>query len=559
MNWQIADIVAFVLVAVTVLGFLAVTWRRGNRDPLQEWSLGGRRFGVVISWCLLGGTIFSANTFVAIPGLVFGVGAQGFYIVTYQILIYPLAFLVLSRFWIIARHRGYLTVADFVKERFGRTLALMIAFTGILATMPYLALQLFGLEIVIGQLGLPVELSLLVAFGLLSFYTYVSGLRAAILIAIVKNVMLWLIIPIALVTLVSSSGGFEHIFAAVHQKALQAPSTFHEILSPAQYSTYITLVLASAPAILLYPHTITATLSSRSHKELKFSTVLLLAFVLLLSMTVLLGFTAIAIGIEPSSTYQTNSILPSLFIQAFPAWFAGLALAMLAVSALVPAVLMSIGAANLFSRNIYREYINPSCSPREEFNVARITSLLIKFGALLFILFVSNTFATNLQQLGGVWILQTLPAVMLGLYTKWFHHRALIVGWAVGMCLGTLLAMLKNFTSQVYPIPLNGTAIPVYIGLLALVANLVLSVLLTPVFRNMNLPAAVDATTPTDFEPQPAVHFRDIGVITAPSLSASKNIDFQSIPRLNIRSNRDTSKDARNLQPQQRQASTHER
>jgi SSS family solute:Na+ symporter len=559
MNWQIAGIVAFVLAVVTILGFLAVSWRRGNRDPLQEWSLGGRRFGVVVSWCLLGGTIFSANTFIAIPGLVFGVGAQGFYIVTYQTLIYPLAFLVFSRFWIIARHRGYLTVADFVKERFGRTLALMIAFTGILATMPYLALQLFGLEVVIAQLGVPVELSLLTAFGLLSLYTYVSGLRAAILIAIIKDVMLWLIIPIALFTLVSRLGGFEHIFAAVHQKALRSPSTFHEILSPAQYSTYLTLVLASAPAIILYPHTITAALSSRSHKELKLSTILLLAFVLLLSMTVLLGFIAIAMGIKPSAPYQANSILPSLFIQAFPSWFGGLALATLMVCSFVPAALMSIGAANLFSRNVYREYIHPSCSPQAEFNVARITSLLIKFGALLFILFLPNTFATNFQQLGGVWILQTLPAVMLGLYTKWFHQRALIIGWIVGMGLGTLLAILHNFTSQVHAIPINGVAVPVYIGLIALVVNLLLSTLLTPIFRSMGLSSVQDTTTPTDFEAQPVIDFKSTGVMTAPRIAAPTSLDFQPTFQLNLRSNRYISQDGTGFQTQPRQVSTHER
>src|SRR5450759_2891723 len=141
-------------VFVTVLGFVAARWRRGDLDQLHEWGLAGRRFGTIVSWFLLGGDIYTAYTFIAVPALVFGAGAIGFFALPYTIIVYPLVFLIMPRLWQVARNRGYVTASDFVKDRFdSRKLALLIALTGILATMPYIALQILGIAVVIQALG----------------------------------------------------------------------------------------------------------------------------------------------------------------------------------------------------------------------------------------------------------------------------------------------------------------------------------------------------------------------------------------------------------------------
>ena len=135
---------------VTVLGFVAARWKRGDLDLLDEWGLGGRRFGTVITWFLLGGDLFTAYTFIAVPALVFAVGAGGFFALPYTIIVFPLVFLVMPRLWSVASKHRYVTGADYVKGRYGsRPLATAIAFTGLLATMPYIALQLVGIEVVI--------------------------------------------------------------------------------------------------------------------------------------------------------------------------------------------------------------------------------------------------------------------------------------------------------------------------------------------------------------------------------------------------------------------------
>ncbi len=503
-NWEALAVFSVVFSAVALLGFLAARWRPGDLDRLQEWGLAGRRFGTIVSWFLLGGDIYTAYSFIAVPGLIFSKGALGFFAVPYLVIVYPLVFLIMPRFWTVARHRGYITPADFVRERFdSTTLALLVAITGILATMPYIALQIYGIEVAIAQMGVPIEISLLVAFAVLAGYTYVSGLRAPAMIAVVKDAAIWLVVLVAIIYIPIKLGGFGIIFAAVHQKALQNPTTFHDVLPESDYSTYITLALGSALALFLYPHTLTGILSTNSRRVVRRNASLLPAYTMLIGLIGLLGYVAIAAGVHPSAAYGANGALPALFTMMFPSWFAGFAFAAIAIGALVPAAIMSIASANLFTRNIYREYYRPNCTEREESNVAKTVSLLVKVGALAFIVFLPATLAINFQLLSNIWIVQTLPAIFIGLYTNWFHRRALIIGWAGGMITGTWMVITQNFQSQVFPLSFGGITLPVYAAITALVVNLLFSSLLTAIFHTLGVPGGEDATTPADYEAQP--------------------------------------------------------
>lgn len=503
-NWQMLSVFILVFTAVSILAFRAARWRPGDLNRLQEWGLAGRRFGTVASWFLLGGDLYTAYSFIAVPGLVFASGALGFFAIPYLVLAYPLAFLVLPRFWSVARHRGYVTPADFVRERFGSSgLALAVAITGILATMPYIALQIFGIEVSLAQMGVPLELSLIIAFAVLAAYTYTSGLRAPAVVAVVKDVCIWLVVLVAIIYIPLKLGGMGKVFEAVQAKAQQHPVSFHMFLLPGDYSPYISLAIGSALALFLYPHTLTGVLSTNSRKVIRRNAALLPAYTLLLGMIALLGYVAIAAGIQPSTAYQTNSALPALFAKMFPAWFAGFAFAAIAIGALAPAAIMSIAAANLFTRNIYREYFRPTCTEREESNMARSVSLLVKLGALAFILFFPTTLAINLQLLSTIWIVQTLPAVFLGLYTNWFHRLALLIGLVSGLVVGTWLIVAHNFLSSIATIGLGAFRAPIYVAIIALAVNLLLSVTLTLLFHFFQVRSGEDTTSPADFEAHP--------------------------------------------------------
>ncbi|HKW21321.1 MAG TPA: sodium:solute symporter, partial [Ktedonobacterales bacterium] len=200
LNWTALIVFIVLFALVTGLGFIASRWRRGDLNQLNEWGLGGRRFGTVVTWFLLGGDLYTAYTFIAVPALVYGSGAIGLFAVPYTIIVYPFVLVVMPRLWSVCHKHGYVTASDFVRGRYGSSgLALAVAFTGILATMPYIALQLVGIEVVLAAMGIQGDIPLIVAFLVLAAYTYFSGLRAPAMIALVKDAIIYITIIIAVI------------------------------------------------------------------------------------------------------------------------------------------------------------------------------------------------------------------------------------------------------------------------------------------------------------------------------------------------------------------------
>jgi SSS family solute:Na+ symporter len=484
---------------VTVLGFVAARWRRADLDQLHEWGLGGRRFGTVVTWFLLGGDLYTAYTFVAVPALVYGAGALGFFAMPYTVITYPFVFVVMPRLWSVSHKHGYITAADFVRGRFDSgALALAVAATGILATMPYIALQLVGIQVVLAAMGIEGHWPLAIAFLILAAYTYQSGLRAPALIAVLKDLIVYVTVIAAVIVIPMKLGGYGAVFEAVPPKKL--------LLAPQQMTAYSTLALGSALALFLYPHSMTGVFSSSGRAVIQRNTAMLPAYSFLLGLIALLGYMAIAakVGSAPRfeagfAAYGANFVVPALFLDAFPSWFVGFSFAAIAVGALVPAAIMSIAAANLFTRNVYKEFFRPACSGREEASVAKVVSLVVKFGALAFIVLLKKEYAIALQLLGGVWILQTFPAIVLGLYTRWLHRWALLAGWAVGMATGTWMAWTLSFKAPVYSLHIGSHVVPGYAALWALFANLGVAVASSAAMRALRVASGEDATSREDY------------------------------------------------------------
>src|SRR3974390_139982 len=474
-NWTALTIFVLLFGFITWLGFAAAHWRKGALDQLHEWGLGGRRFGTIVTWFLVGGDLYTAYTFIAVPALAFGAGAVAFFAVPYTIVIYPILFLAFPRIWYVCHKKGYITASDFVRGRFGnRWLALAVTITGIVATMPYIALQLVGIQVVIGALGIYgtgfwADAPLIIAFIILAAFTYSSGLRAPASIAIVKDILIYITVFAAAIIIPIQLGGFGKIFAAIPaQKLLLATPAAN---TTGAYGTYATLALGSALALFLYPHSITGILSASSGHAIRRNAAMLPGYSFMLGLLTLVGFFAIAAGVAnlPEfaagfTQFGNNFSVPALFLHSFPSCFVGIAFAAIGIGALVPAAIMSIAAANLYTRNIHREFINKNPTDREEAQMAKWVSLIVKFGALVFILFVPSQYAIYLQLLGGILIVQTLPSVMLGVYTRWFNDWALLIGWAVGTVAGTWMFITANLTPN-YPLASGGFRLPGYTAL----------------------------------------------------------------------------------------------
>ncbi len=465
--------------------------------PLEEWGLAGRSFGTWITWFLIGGDLYTAYTIIAVPALLYGSGAFGFFAVPYAVIAYPYMMVIMPRLWRVCHRNGYVTLADFVRGRYGnRWLAVAIALTGIMALMPYIALQLVGMKVVLAAMGLGGETPLILAFVILAVYTYSSCLRAPAVIAIVKDIMLYIMVIAALIILPWKLGGYARVFELANQALATHTPAGSIFLKPSQFLAYSTTAIGSAIALMLYPHTATAVLSAKDGNVIRRNAALLPAYSLLLGLIALLGFIALAAGV---ATKDPNSAVPLLLLKMFPEWFAGFCLAAIAVGALVPAAIMSIAAANLFTRNLWGEFKRTKLTPQTESTIAKLVSLAVKFGALAFVLELPLTYAIQLQLLGGLWTTQLAPAIVIGLFTRWMRPWPLLAGWAAGMTCGTWMVAHLGLKSSVYPLHIFGQTYAMYAAIPALLLNLAVSAGLTLILRATNTGAGTDLTHAEDY------------------------------------------------------------
>jgi solute:Na+ symporter, SSS family len=513
---QVTELVIVVILfcIVSVIGFAANRWRRASLDSLEEWALAGRGFRSWVSWFVVGGDLYTAYTYVAVPALLFGAGAIGFYALPYVAIEYPLVFLIMIRLWSVCKTHGYVTSADFVRARFGSpTLALIVAITGIVATMPYIALNLLGIQAVLTTIGIDGRWPLVIAFLVLAIFTYRSGVRAPALIAFFKDALVYLVIGVAIFYIPAKLGGWTHIFNSYQAHFKATPPGNAYLLTSANKLQYITLAVGSAFAIFLYPHSVTGVLTTRNRAVVKRTLAALPIYSFVLGLIALFGVMAIAGNIAPlngpNGKPDTNTVVPNLFQHMFPHWFTGLAFGMIVIGALVPASFMSIASANMFTRNIYKEYLRRDAGDREQAQVSKLVSLLVKAGALLFILLIEPQFSIDLQLLGGAIILQTLPSVMIGLYTRWMHRGALIAGWLAGI-------VVSVWTFYLTPnVPLKeahwggtgfalshlglNTDVVIYLGFIAIVVNLVVTFAGTAILKALKTKEGVDETSTPDY------------------------------------------------------------
>jgi SSS family solute:Na+ symporter len=277
--------------------------------------------------------------------------------------------------------------------------------------------------------------------------------------------MIYITVIAAVIVIPAKLGGYGQVFEAAEKFFAAKGGASGLYLKPAQMLPFASLALGSALALFMYPHSVTGILSSSGSRAIRWNAILLPAYTVLLGLVALLGYMAIADNIKVANT---NEVVPALFLKNFPDWFVGFSFSAVAIGALVPSAIMSIGAAKLFTRNLWKPLIRRPMGEEEETTVAKIASLALKLGALSFVIFLPIQYGIDFQLLGGIWILQTFPAVVFGLYRTPLRGWPLFIGWLVGMIIGTwcfLIAGLK----PVVPVPGVGL---IYIAIVALALNL---------------------------------------------------------------------------------------
>jgi SSS family solute:Na+ symporter len=489
------------------LGFYASRWRKGDLSGIFEWGIAGRRLGWFTAFFLFGADWYTAFSILSVPSSVFTLGAFGYMAVTYQAMVFAFCMLVLPRLWNKSKEKGYLTLGDTIKGETGsRVLAIFFALVGIGALIPYIALQIVGLQSVLvamffntayaatksGVSNLQ-EIALIIAFIILAAFTFTSGLRGATLGSIFKDILVWISLIALVVIAITAVGGFAHAFSVAGKPSAPPPGSNFVSFSPLASMAFSTSMLGTALSYVAWPHNVNNTYATQSRKNLKFGLALAVAYAIPLFLADTLG---VIVNEVPGASAILNSgqfnvgfkgilTIPAMALAEFNGnapWFAAIILVGVFIGGLVPAAIMAIAQGNLLARNVIKEF-KPNLSSKAEASIAKWSSAVFKFAAIGVVAAVPPSYNVQFYYFAAAMVIQGIPAIYFILFTNWFRNGALLTGGVVGVA----LSIFYTFAANKFAFPLTTTIYPAlgpainanspwtfYVGVIGLGVNLVI-------------------------------------------------------------------------------------
>ncbi|WML46460.1 sodium:solute symporter [Neobacillus sp. PS3-40] len=424
-------ITSAIVLFVVGIGFF-VGRSKESRSSVEEWSVGGRRLGSLFVWFLIGADIYTAYTFLGLTSSAYAGGSIAFFATPYVVLAYPLAYFFLPKIWKVGSVHKFTTLADYIKARFDSKLfSLLVAIDGVLMLIPYIDLQLAGIQDTFRVAGtgyINITFVVIVSFLLVAFYTFFSGIKAPTYTAILKDILVWVIMLYMVVSIpIIHFGSWGNMM----QKTIDTAPQMITIPSTGVKGMlwFSTAALISALALFMWPHTITGVFSSKSGDSLRKNAIVLPFYNIVLMLVTFLGITAFLV--IPKGTDPRFAFL-ELIRMSYGGTMQGFAYSTIALASLVPCSIMAIGASSLFANNIYRDFINPKASPKRMTMVTRYMVFVVIGLALLFGLLFPNALI-SLQLMGVSGIVQTFPAVVFSLFWRNLSKEAAISGFIAGM------------------------------------------------------------------------------------------------------------------------------
>ncbi len=462
-----------IVVLGSVVGFYAGA--RYKMD-LEQWTVAGRGFGLVLTWLLMAGEIYTTFAFLGASGWAYSRGGPTLYIIAYVTLAYVVSFYILPPIWEVGRKYALQTESDFFERRYGnKYMAAFVAVVGVVFIIPYLQLQLTGLGIIVEVAsfeGIGRTPAMVIAFALVAAFVFASGVRGVAWVSVLKDIlMLFAALFIGIGVPYIYFGGVGPMFTA-----LARANVAHLVMPGATknmgHAWYISTVLLSSFGFYMWPHAFGASFTAKSGDTLRRNAIIMPLYSITLPLVFFVGFAAILVvpGLK-------NGDLSLLMVvrKSFPAWFLGVIGGAGALTAMVPAAMLILTAATLFAKNFCRPVFAPAMTDGQVAKLARIMVVVITIIALYFAI-VSSTTLVSLLLLGYAGVTQFFPGVVLGLYWR----RATMVGVFSGMLVGVAIVALLILSKRDPFIGLNA-------GFLALCANFVVAglvSLLTPAQRS---------------------------------------------------------------------------
>jgi SSS family solute:Na+ symporter len=460
-------ITSFIVLSVVLIGFIAGR-NKANRSSVEEWSVGGRRFGPLLVWLLVGADLYTAYTFLGLTSTAYSGGSLAFFAIPYTIIAFFTSYFYLPKLWEVSKNRKLTTLADYAKERFdSKFLSLLIAIVGVLMLIPYIDLQLAGIQDTLTVAGtgfINVKVVVIISFLLVALYTFFSGIKGPTYTAIIKDILVWVIMLFLVVSLpiihFGSWGSMMDKLVVESPQLLTIPTT-----GPKGFPWFITASLVSGLALFMWAHAATGVFTAKNADALRKNAIFLPFYNIVLILVIFLGF--VAFHILPEGSDPRFALL-NLIQMSYGGVVQGLAYSTIALASLIPCSIMAIGASNLFANNIYRDFINPKVKP-EKLTLITRSMVFVVIGLALIFGMLFPTALVSLQLLGVSGMVQIFPAIVFSLFWRKQTKEATIIGLIVGL--------IVTFT--VYA---TGKSFGIYEGFWGLLANVMALVVLNPIF-----------------------------------------------------------------------------
>jgi SSS family solute:Na+ symporter len=460
----LATIFGIVAVGVTI-GFIAGASRKMD---LEQWTVGGRRFGAVLMYLLLAGEVYTTFSFLGASGWAYSRGGPTLYILAYLTLAYVVAFYILPPLWEMGRQHGMQTVSDYFAVRYGnKYLAAFVCVVGVTFLIPYVQLQLTGLGIIVSVASFDAigrTPAMVVSTVLLAAFVIASGIRAVAWVSVLKDVLMVVAaVSIGIGIPYINYGGIGAMFDALtraHPTHLTMPGATTNL----GHTWYVSTVLMTTFGFYMWPHAFAATFTAKNAETLRRNAVVMPIYTLTLAFIFFAGFTAVMV--VPGLANGDLSLL-LVVRRSFPAWFLGVIGGAGALTAMVPASIFLLTAATLFAKNIYRPIIAPTMSDDQVARLARVMVIVLG-GICLYLAVYSSVTLVSLLLLGYSGVTQFFPGVALGL----FWRRVSTTGVFAGMVAGVTCVMVLTFSHHE---PLYGVSA----GFIGLCLNVIIVTLLS--------------------------------------------------------------------------------
>jgi SSS family solute:Na+ symporter len=428
---------ALFIILGTILfsAILGIYAGRRVKMNLENWTVGGRRFGIIIIWLLMAGEIYTTFTFLGASGWAYSKGAPTFYILVYGALAYTLSFFILPALWKVGKKHGLHTQPDFFVTRYdSRTLGIFVALIGVFSIIPYLQLQLTGLGLIVevaSNQAISSNVAIVISFVLTCVFVYTSGIRGTAWVSIVKDIMMIvavLVVGIGVPTIYF--GGFGNMFRTLIEQKPQY-LVFPGATSHMGVIWVMSTLLLTGLGFYMWPHVFGSVFSAKSASVIKKNAIIMPLYQIPILLIFMVGFTALLV--IPGLANGDMAFL-ELVNKTYPSWFMGFVGAAGAVTAMVPASILVLFAATLLAKNVYKAGFNPKASEETVMRLSRFLVLVITTIALVFTMAFPEELV-NLLIFGYDGVCQFFPGVVLGLFWRRATKTGVFSGLVVGIAI----------------------------------------------------------------------------------------------------------------------------